>query len=162
MKIRFIVPKDQDQEAPSAPFFGARVFPPSGLARMAGLAGAYGRVSLFDERMGSKLESCVLPADIVIIFANGYNRLRAYELAGQYRAQSTYVVFTGPLMNQWPEEACEYADCLFIGDGEEIMPTFLRDYRQGVNRRLYGGTSLVGQSPKFFMGRSGTAFGLAS
>ena len=160
MNFRFIVPRDHDQQRPSMATSDVRVYPPSGLARMAGYAGTHGKVSLVDERIDG--EALVEPVDIAIIFTNVYNRQRAYELAQQYREHGAYIVFTGPLMNQWPEEACEYADCLFIGDGEEIMPTFLRDYWQGVRRRLYGGSRLATSTAGMAISRPGLVFGLAS
>lgn len=135
MIIKFIVPKDHDHHQPLNPLSGSRVFPPVGLARMAGQAGALAHVSLLDERIDPACHE--LPVDVVVIFVNSYNCTRAYELAKHYKQNGSYVVLTGPLLNHEPEHACQYADCLFIGAGDELMPVFLEEYVAGRKRRLY-------------------------
>ena len=135
MKVAFIVPKDHDPQGPLSEFVHCRIFPPASLARMAGLAARRAHVTSVDERIDPALH---LPqADIAVIFINSYNRYRAYEVARLYRERGSLAVFTGPMLSQAPEEACRYADCVFIGAGEEILPGFLEDYRRGKPRRLY-------------------------
>jgi radical SAM superfamily enzyme YgiQ (UPF0313 family) len=135
MKIAFIVPKDHDPQGPLSEFVHSRIFPPASLARMAGLAARHAHVTSMDERIDSALH---LPqADIAIIFINSYNRYRAYEVAQLYSERGSLTVFTGPMLSQAPEEACRYADCVFIGAGEQILPGFLEDYCHDKPRRLY-------------------------
>ena len=53
MKVVFIVPKDNDQHSPLSQFTQCRLFPPVGLARMAGMVGKHGSVFVIDERTES-------------------------------------------------------------------------------------------------------------
>lgn len=147
MKIKFIIPKDHDHYNPSNPFSGARVFPPVGLARMAGYAGSLAHVSLVDERIDTAAHD--IPTDVAVIFINAYNRTRALQLARYYKTRGSFVVLTGPLLNHEPEQACQHASCLFIGAGDELMPLFLEDYLAGRKRRLYvsGANSNGHQNP---------------
>lgn len=138
MKVVFIVPKDDGQQSPLNQIAQCRIFPPVGLARMAGIAGTQDCVSLVDERIDSPQQD--LQAHLAVIFINSYNRQRAYTLAKLYQQLGSYVVFTGPLLNNNPQEACHFSDCLFIGDGVKIMPDFLSDFRRGKKRRIYGNT----------------------
>jgi hypothetical protein len=136
MNVAFVIPKDGEQHNPLSAFSQSRIFPPVGLARMAGLAGRHGDVSIVDERVGPVQLSD--EADIVVIFINSYNQQRAYTLANKYLARGIHVVFTGPVLAHTEAEARHYAHTLFIGSGEECMVDFLRDYRSGDSKPLYG------------------------
>ena len=142
MKIVFIVPKDHDQQSPLSEFTQCRIFPPASLARMAGLASRQAHVSYLDERIDTT--SGLPQADIAIIFINSYNRYRAYEVARHYRERGSFSVLTGPYLIQAPDEVCCYADCVFIGAGEHILPGFLRDCSRGKPRRLYASANVSG------------------
>lgn len=145
MKIAFIVPRDHDPEGPLSEFVQSRIFPPISLARMAGQAARQAHVTFLDERIDPAQH---LPqADIAVVFINSYNRYRAYQVARHYRERGGLVVFTGPLLSQAPEEACRYADCVFIGAGEEILPGFLADYRHAKPRRLYASANRQAAPP---------------
>lgn len=160
MKIKFIVPKEHEHFHPSNSLSGARVFPPVGLARMAGYAGSIAHVSLVDERVDPASHD--LSTDIAVIFINTYNRTRAYQLAKHYKTNGAFVVLTGPLLNHEPEQACQYADCIFIGAGDELMPQFLEDYCNGRKRRLYVCTEVTDQGRSAQLGPRRTVLSLAS
>jgi radical SAM superfamily enzyme YgiQ (UPF0313 family) len=136
MYIKFIVPRNHDHDNPLCQMAQSRVFPPMGLAKMAAKAASTSHVSYLDERIEASGHR--VAADIAVIFINSYNRHQAYTLASLYRNSGSFVVFTGPLLEKSPEDASQHADCLFIGAGEEIMPTFLNDFARGKRRRLYG------------------------
>lgn len=133
MKIKFIVPSNLDQ---ADHMRDGRIFPPMALAKMKSIASATHTVSYLDER--TMLVNHDSHADVVVIFISDYTRFRAYTLAKSYRASGSYVVFTGAILEKSPEDAFNNADCLFIGSGEEIMPRFLADIKNGRKRRLYG------------------------
>jgi radical SAM superfamily enzyme YgiQ (UPF0313 family) len=135
MKVAFVVPRDDGHSYPLNEFAQYRSLPPLGLARMAGHVGKHGTSCLVDERIGEARHAD--DADIAVVFINTYNRMRAYELAAHYHARGTYVVFTGPVLLNNPEQASDHADCLLIGEGASILPVFLSDFLRGKLRRLY-------------------------
>lgn len=137
MKVAFIIPKYDDRDNELRPMAQCRIFPPISLAQMAGLAGKQGTIHIIDERYNSAQHET--QANIAVIFINNYNFQRAYSLANYYHKRGSYVVFTGPRLSHAAKEACKYADCLFIGAGEDCMANFLSDYMSGKTRRLYGG-----------------------
>ncbi|WP_455204356.1 hypothetical protein [Kaarinaea lacus] len=143
MKVAFIVPKDDSSHSPLHQLAQCRIFPPVGLARMAGLVGKNASVNLVDERIGSAIHE--QRVNVAIIFINSYNRQRAYDLADQYHDYGSYVVFTGPLLAQAANEASCYADSLFIGTGEDCMAEFVTEYRNGNPKPIYN--AMVGTTP---------------
>lgn len=136
MKVAFIIPKDDDRHSPLSQFAQCKIFPPVGLARMAGFVGKKGDVSLVDERLVETQHT--KSPDVTVIFINSYNHRRAYLLADQYRNHGSHVVLTGPMLNHLPEEAYHHADSLFVGSGEDCMATFLLDYQLGETKSVYG------------------------
>lgn len=135
MKIAFVVPEDDGQHGLREEFLQCRIFPPASLARMVGQVGKQGDVYLIDERI--KPQEHDEAVDVALIFVNSYNRDRAFVLASQYRNRGSYVILTGPVLQETPEAACQHADCLFIGAGGDSLPLFLKDYHRGMARRLY-------------------------
>jgi len=135
MNVTFIVPKDHDQHSPLSQFKQCKILPPVGLARMAGLIGKKGCVSLVDERIESSKHK--YNTNVAVIFINSYNRQRAYDLATKYKKCGSTVVFTGPILNQSPEDAARHADCLLLGSSEESLAAFLNDYHRGTTKPFY-------------------------
>lgn len=135
MKVAFVIPKDDDQHETQNQCTQGRIFPPVGLARMAGIAGKLGHIRLIDERIkpNSSLDSPL----IAIIFINSYNQQRACDLARCYQAMGCFVVMTGPILSQPIKQEYNFVDCLFIGAGEDNFPDFLADYRKGKIKRYY-------------------------
>ena len=161
MKVAFVVPKDDGHINPLNGLAQCRLFPPVGLARMAGQVKKHGRSELVDERVGKGKH--INDADIAVVFINSYNRNRSYELAKRYNSRGTYVIFTGPVLTQSAEDACEHADCLFIGDGDAILPDFLNDYAAGKLRRLYAPSLLeTMKRPAAFATSTGQVLSIAS
>lgn len=159
MKTTFIVPKDDDRTYSLNPSAAARVFPPNGLARMAGLVGRQGGVALVDERIGSAHH--VYNTDIAVFFINSYNRQRCFELAERYRLSGVYVVFTGPLLAGDPEQALVHADSLLLGFGEECLAEFLSDYKRGKAKCFYHGRDSAMPGLSYKTGSGGTQLSLA-
>jgi hypothetical protein len=158
MKVAFVIPKYDGRDSALYPSTHCKVFPPIGLARMAGLVGKHGAVHLIDERTNSVQHET--QANIAVIFINNYNFQRAYSLADYYHNRGSFVVFTGPRLSHAPNEACKYADCLFIGSGTDCMSNFLTDYMSGTTRRLYGGQINKAVSGSLTMMNGNTALSL--
>ena len=66
MKIAFVIPKDDDQHNPQNQYAQGRIFPPVGLARMAGIVGRQASVAVVDESIEPTNHS--KKAQISIIF----------------------------------------------------------------------------------------------
>lgn len=148
MKVTFIVPKDDDRHGPLNQFAQCRILPPVGLARMAGIAGRHGSVSVVDERVASAKHQ--RQAQIAVIFINSYNNSRAHTLARQYRQWGSHVVFTGPPLTHATavtDDTVRNADSIFMGSGEDNMPNFLSDYVSGKTKRYYHGRGNKNNQP---------------
>jgi hypothetical protein len=135
MKTTFIIPKDDGEVTLLNQTAFGRIFPPSGLARMAGIAGRYGSVALVDERMSSVRHSC--NTDAAIFFINSYNRQRCLSLAELYGQSGSHVVLTGPVA---AIQLSDYAHTILLGFGEDCLAEFLSDYKQGGAQCFYGDT----------------------
>jgi hypothetical protein len=136
IKISFIVPNDGGDHTPLERNKQCRLFPPAGLARMAGLAGKRGTVKLVDERRASSAR-IDYDSDVAVIFINIYNQQRAYEVANKYLAHGAHVVFTGPALANLSREASVYADSLFLGESKDCMKRFLADLAANKPKRFY-------------------------
>jgi hypothetical protein len=135
MKVAFIIPRDNDNHGPLSQYAQCRVLPPVGLARMAGMIGKKASVSVIDERIDDKHHNG--NPHVAVIFINSYNRQRAYDVANYYRQCGSTVIFTGPVLNKAMGDAAKFADCLFVGDSEENMPSFLNDFYRGKTKQVY-------------------------
>jgi radical SAM superfamily enzyme YgiQ (UPF0313 family) len=62
---------------------------------------------------------------------------RAYEIAAKYRAQGKTVVMGGLHAALCPEEAAEHVDSVVIGEGEDLIPRMIDDFRRGELQPLY-------------------------
>ncbi len=121
-----------------SPFFRPikySLFPPLGLATLAGYLAEEDEVSLQDEHV-ERLELDDEP-DLVVIQVYITSARRAYRLADHYRARGAYVVLGGLHVTSLPAEAAAHADSVFLGPGEDIWPQFLADLRSGQPKPLY-------------------------
>ncbi|WP_455206772.1 hypothetical protein [Kaarinaea lacus] len=137
MNVAFVVPRNDDQHQPQNHLMQCRIFPPAGLARMAGIIGKHASVSLIDERIEEIAHTQA--TTIAIIFANSYNQQRAIDLARRYRALGSFVVMTGTILGSCSDLFSRIADCLLIGGGEDHIANFLADYQTGKPRHFYQG-----------------------
>lgn len=111
------------------------LFPPLGLATLAGYLNEDDIVTLQDEHV-ERLDLDDEP-DLVVIQVYITSAYRAYELADHYRARGAYVALGGLHVTSLPDEAAQHADSIFLGPGEDIWPTFLSDYRAGHPAKVY-------------------------
>jgi radical SAM superfamily enzyme YgiQ (UPF0313 family) len=115
-----------------SPFFRPikySLFPPLGLATLAGYLRDEDEVDLQDEHV-ERLELHDEP-DLVVIQVYITSARRAYRLADHYRKKGVYVALGGLHVTSLPEEAARHADSIFLGPGEDIWPQFLADFRAG-------------------------------
>lgn len=111
------------------------LFPPLGLATLAGHLDPDDEVTLQDEHVES-LDLDDTP-DLVVIEAYITSASRAYRYADHYRSRGAYVCLGGLHPTSLPQEALLHADSVFCGPGEDTWPAFLADYRAGQPAPLY-------------------------
>ena len=114
------------------------LFPPLGLATLAGYLDDDDEVTIQDEHV-ERLDLDDEP-DLVVIQVYITSARRAYRLADLYRSRGAWVCLGGLHVTSLPEEAAEHANTIFIGPGEETWPRFLADYRAGRPRSRYSST----------------------
>ncbi len=123
------------------------LFPPLGLATLAGYLDPDDEIDLQDEHVETlRLDD---EPDLVVIEAYITSAGRAYRYADHYRATGAYVCLGGLHPTSLPEEAAQHADSVFCGPGEDTWPAFLRDFRAGRPKPLYRSTerTLAGLPP---------------
>ena len=81
------------------------------------------------------------PFDLVAISSFTAKADVMYAIADFYRARGTTVVLGGLHCTLLPEEAAEHADAVVVGEGEQLWPRVLDDWRKGTLRRLYRNAS---------------------
>lgn len=135
MFVKLILPALTEAESPYWRPIKYSLFPPLGLATLAGYLDAGDRAVIVDEHV----ETLVLHdrPDLVVIQVYITNAYRAYAIADAYRRQGCHVCLGGLHVTALPEEAAPHADTLFLGPGEDTWPEFLRDFRAGRPQRRY-------------------------
>lgn len=123
------------------------LFPPLGLATLAGYLDGDTEVQIQDEHV-EPLDITDAP-DLVVIQVYITSAKRAYRIADQYRRRGVYVALGGLHVTSLPHEAALHADTVFLGPGEDTWPRFLVDFRNGRPERSYRSTlrTLVGLPP---------------
>ena len=138
LRVKMISPA---KTAPDGRFWRSikySLFPPLGLATLAGYLDPDDEVDLQDEHV-EPLDLDDDP-DLVVIEAYITSARRAYRYADHYRARGAYVCLGGLHPTSLPEEAALHADSVFCGPGEDTWPAFLRDFRAGRPKPLYRST----------------------
>ncbi len=136
MKVKMILPALTEAGSPFFRPIKYSLFPPLGLATLAAYFDAGTEISITDEHV-ERLDLSDRP-DLVVIQVYITSAYRAYRIADHYRSKGTYVALGGIHVTSQPQEAMGHADTIFLGPGEDTWPQFLRDYRAGTPRRLYG------------------------
>jgi radical SAM superfamily enzyme YgiQ (UPF0313 family) len=141
MYVKMILPTLTEATSPHFRPIKYSLFPPLGLATLAGYLGILGddvTIDLQDEHV-EKLCLDDTP-DLVVIQVYITSAFRAYALAGHYRARGAYVCLGGLHVTSLPDEAAAHADTIFLGPGEDIWPQFLHDFKQGCPGKRYQST----------------------
>jgi radical SAM superfamily enzyme YgiQ (UPF0313 family) len=135
MKVKMILPALTEATSPFWRPIKYSLFPPLGLATLAGHLRADDDVTLQDEHVES-LDLDDAP-DLVVIQVYITSAFRAYDIADHYRRRGAHVCLGGLHVTALPDEAAQHADTIFLGPGEDTWPKFLADYRAGRPSRLY-------------------------
>src|SRR5437588_5152348 len=129
MKVKMILPALTEAISPYFRPIKYSLFPPLGLATLAGYLDESDQVTSQDEHV-ERLDLNDAP-DVVVIQVYITSANRAYQLADLYRARGAYVALGGLHVTSLPDEAAQHADSIFLGPGEDTWPTFLCDFRAG-------------------------------
>ncbi len=136
MHIKFILPALTEARTIYWRPIKYSLFPPLGLATLAGYLREDDEAEIVDEHVESlNLDDC---PDIVAIEVYITSACRAYAIADRYRQRGVHVVLGGLHVTTLPDEASRHADTIVVGPAEEAWPRFLEDFRRGVPRNLYG------------------------
>ncbi|MBF9128377.1 B12-binding domain-containing radical SAM protein [Plantactinospora sp. S1510] len=149
MRVKLILPALTEATSPFFRPVKYSLFPPLGLATLAGYLPPDTQVSLHDEHVERlNLDDGVTP-DLVVIQVYITSARRSYEIADHYRARGAYVVLGGLHVTALPDEAARHADTIFLGPGEDTWPVFLADLRRREPQRRYVSTTrtLAGLPP---------------
>lgn len=135
MKAKLILPALAEAGSPSFRPIKYSLFPPLGLATLAGYMNPGDDVTIADEHV-EKIDLNDHP-DLVAIEVYVTSARRSYEIADHYRGRGIYVVLGGLHVTSLPSEAAQHADTICLGPGEDTWPRFLRDYHAGNPARIY-------------------------
>jgi radical SAM superfamily enzyme YgiQ (UPF0313 family) len=135
MKVKMILPALTEAKSPFWRPIKYSLFPPLGLATLAGYLDEADEITLQDEHVES-LDLDDEP-DLVVIQVYITSAFRAYQLADHYRRKGAHVALGGLHVTSLPDEAATHADSIFLGPGEDIWPAFLADFRAGRPGKVY-------------------------
>jgi radical SAM superfamily enzyme YgiQ (UPF0313 family) len=138
MRVKMILPALTEAKSPFFRPIKYSLFPPLGLATLAGYLDEDDEVSLQDEHV-EQLDLDDEP-ELVVIQVYITSAYRAYEIADHYRRRGAYVVLGGLHVTSLPEEAAAHASTIFVGPGEDSWPAFLANYRAGHAAPIYRST----------------------
>jgi radical SAM superfamily enzyme YgiQ (UPF0313 family) len=137
MRVVMILPALTEATSPLFRPIKYSLFPPLGLATLAGYLDDGDDVTLHDEHV-ERLDLAALGRpDLVVVQAYITSARRSYEIADHFRALGSYVAMGGLHVSSLPAEAAAHADSVFVGPGEDTWPRFLADLRRGVPNPRY-------------------------
>lgn len=135
MKVKLILPALTEAKSPYWRPVKYSLFPPLGLATLAGYLSDADEIDLQDEHVETlRLDD---EPDLVVIQVYITSAYRAYALADHYRRKGAYVCLGGLHVTSLPDEAAAHADTIFLGPGEDTWPQFLTDFRAGQPGKRY-------------------------
>ncbi len=135
MKVKMILPSLEEADSPFFRPIKYSLFPPLGLATLAGYFSEEDEVELVDQHI-EELSMEDTP-DLVCIQVYITNAYRAYAIADTYRERGAHVVLGGLHVTSMPDEALAHADTIIVGPGEEAFPRFLDDFQHRRAARCY-------------------------
>jgi len=147
VKVKMILPALTEAKSPFWRPIKYSLFPPLGLATLAGYLRHDDEVIIQDEHVETlDLDDAPRLVVIQVYITSAY---RAYTIADHYRRKGSYVCLGGLHVTSLPEEAAQHADTIFIGPGEDTWPAFLADFRAGFPNKVYRSSirTLAGMPP---------------
>src|SRR4051795_7464215 len=141
MRVTMILPALTEATSPLFRPIKYSLFPPLGLATLAGYLDPSDEVRILDEHV-ERIDDAVAVdrPDLVVIQVYITSARRAYELADSYRERGVFVALGGLHVTSLPDEAAAHADAIFLGPGEDTWPRFLADFRRGEPAKRYVST----------------------
>src|ERR671938_1916675 len=139
MKVKMILPALTEAKSPFFRPIKYSLFPPLGLAQLAGYFDPDDQITLQDEHVET-LDLDDEP-ELVVIQVYITSAYRSYEIADHYRRRGAYVCLGGLHVTSLPDEAAAHADTIFLGPGEDTWPRFLDDFRRGSPEPRYRSTT---------------------
>jgi radical SAM superfamily enzyme YgiQ (UPF0313 family) len=134
-----ILPALAEATSPSFRPIKYSLFPPLGLATLAGYLRDTDEVRIHDEHVEVLRLDDDRP-DLAVIQPYVTSARRSYQLADAYRSRGVHVAMGGLHVTSLPDEAAAHADTVFIGPGEDTWPVFLDDLRRGRPQARYVST----------------------
>jgi len=135
MKVKMILPSLLESGSPGQRPIKYSLFPPLGLATLAGHFPENWDIELVDQHVMTL--SLNDEPDLVMIEVYITNSYRAYEIADHYRAKGVKVILGGLHVTSMLAEALEHGDALFIGPADHSFPEFLKDFKNGHVKKVY-------------------------
>lgn len=135
MRVKMILPALTEATSPLFRPVKYSLFPPLGLATLAGYLAPDDDVEIRDEHV-ERLRLDDDP-DLVVIQAYVTSARRSYEIADHYRRRGVRVALGGLHVTALPDEAARHADTIFLGPGEDTWPRFLADLAAGCPAARY-------------------------
>jgi radical SAM superfamily enzyme YgiQ (UPF0313 family) len=135
MKVKLVLPALTEALSPHFRAIKYSLFPPLGLATLAGYLDDDDEIELVDEHVESL--SLDDEPDLVAIEVYITAAARAYEIADHYRRRGVHVCLGGLHVTSLPDEAAAHADTIFCGPGEYSWPAFLKDFCQDNPGEIY-------------------------
>ncbi len=87
------------------------------------------------------------PVDLVALSAMTCQAVRAYEIAGNFRARGIKVIMGGIHATLLPDEASRFCDSVAMGEAEIIWPEIIDDLRRGELKPRYQADRVSSASP---------------
>src|SRR5690349_23805669 len=112
MRVKIILPALLEAHDPGWRPIKYALFPPLGLAALAGYLDREDDVTLQDEHV-QPLDLDDQP-DLVVMSVYITSAYRAYRIADAYRARGSHVALGGLHVTSLPEEATQHADTIFL------------------------------------------------
>jgi radical SAM superfamily enzyme YgiQ (UPF0313 family) len=135
VRVKFILPALTEATSPLFRPIKYSLFPPLGLATLAGYLADDDEAIIQDEHV-ERLDLDDIP-DLVVIQVYITSAYRAYAIADHYRARGAHVCLGGLHVTSLPDEVAPHADTIFLGPGEDTWPQFLQDFRAGNPGTIY-------------------------
>lgn len=138
MRVKMVLPTLTEATSPLFRPIKYSLFPPLGLATLAGYLPPDAEVTIEDEHV----QRVDLDDDPDLVVLQGYitSARRTYEIADHYRRRGVRVVIGGLHATSLPDEAAQHADTVFLGPGEDTWPQFLEDLALGRPQPVYRST----------------------
>jgi len=135
LRVKMILPALTEATSPFFRPIKYSLFPPLGLATLAGYLRADDEVTIHDEHV-ERLRLDDQP-NLVVIQVYITSARRSYQIADHYRLQGAHVVLGGLHVTSLPDEAAQHSDTILLGPGEDTWPQFLDDFRAGAPAPRY-------------------------